>query len=294
MLTAQERVMSSIDGIKRFTRSHLTDKFQQLQGAPRVKSRAGNKAPVVTKKPRRETVEALELNDSLRYFVDQAESFAPYSVLLGKCDDGLPLTLELTNPAPGSILIAGDEGSGKTRLLKAIVKSAALLNQPDRLQINIITQKPEEFQEFTRIDSCRHILPAEDYKTAKLIETLVELTDQRQKSSPGDPSIILAVDDLAHLSSMLNYEQTARLFRLVRHGPRSRIWVITCLTANRTGEVHHRLIEGFRTRLTGKTSSIRLSYEITGDDQSPAVDLEPGSQFCIPVNQDWLKFKICD
>ncbi len=55
----------------------------------------------------------------------------PYAALLGACEDGLPFLFDLTNPAPGAVLVTGDAAGGKTRLLHSILHSACRMNTPE-------------------------------------------------------------------------------------------------------------------------------------------------------------------
>ena len=47
------------------------------------------------------------------------------SLMLGLAEDGLPVLLDLYDPAPGPLLVAGDGGSGKTALLQSLARAAA-------------------------------------------------------------------------------------------------------------------------------------------------------------------------
>jgi hypothetical protein len=84
------------------------------------------------------------------------------------------------------------------------------------------------------------------------------------------------------------------LFKLIRHGPRSRIWTFATLQTNKFSSVHYRVIEAFKSQVIGKISSVRLASSVTGDDHSPALELISGTQFCIPMGDDWIKFWVCD
>jgi len=66
----------------------------------------------------------------------------PYSALIGMCEDGLPFLFDLDDPSAGSILMIGDENSGKTRLMQTILLSASALNPPERRMFSVITSNP--------------------------------------------------------------------------------------------------------------------------------------------------------
>ena len=67
------------------------------------------------------------------------------AVLLGRCNDGLPCLMTLTDPEIGAILIGGDAGCGKTHHLQVIVDSLLRTSAPHDMQIMILTHHPEEW-----------------------------------------------------------------------------------------------------------------------------------------------------
>ena len=295
MVITSKRLRNDLMDFIQHTRQVLPRRITQLQIKKReTSSVASTGALKTTEKPSSELVARLNISSSLQAFIDRAEGFSPYSVILGVCEDNLPLTINLTNPAPGSILITGDQECGKRRLLKAILKSAVLLNNQRRLQIYTITKDVQVFGELWRSDVFKKVIIPESGEARDLVDSLVDVTYERRITSPGDPSIILAIDDLPAFASAHETELIAQLMRLARHGPRSRVWTIATLSAYRFASVHERLLAAFRTRLIGKVASIRLANDLVGVDPSPAINLERGSQFCVPVNDTWVLFSICD
>jgi len=57
------------------------------------------------------------------------------TAILGLAEDGAPLLVRLPSADVGHILITGDEGVGKTMLLRSIALSLAMTNEPDSLAI---------------------------------------------------------------------------------------------------------------------------------------------------------------
>src|SRR6266508_1669131 len=67
------------------------------------------------------------------------------AMFLGVASDGLPVLLNLHDPVPGPILIAGDAGTGKTALLQTMALAAVMMHQPEQLQFGVLTSHPDEW-----------------------------------------------------------------------------------------------------------------------------------------------------
>src|SRR5687768_18065290 len=78
------------------------------------------------------------------------------ALFLGVASDGLPVLLNLHDPHPGPMLVAGDAGSGKTVFLQTIVHSVAQTQSSEDVQYGVITDHPEEWErdrKSTRLNS---------------------------------------------------------------------------------------------------------------------------------------------
>ena len=295
MTTAQESLSIGITSLFRFTRDqlyHLQGLRQRSQtNRSRRSSKSGKRISTaqLTGHPLN-----LEAPDSFRDALEKVGTFSPYSVILGRCDDDLPLLLELSNPAPGSILITGDAGCGKTNLIQSIIKSAVLLNSAERVQFSVITTNLEQYKVLSKFHNCQSVHAVESDESLELIETFAFDADRRRREGVIDPCTMLIIDDLSTLSLRLNFVQTALLFRLIKHGPRSGIWSIALLPSDHAGGVHGKVLAAFRTRLIGKIASTILATSLTGEEFSPVTDLESGIQFCVPVKGEWVLFRNFD
>lgn len=230
--------------------------------------------------------------NTLQELLTLAGPLEPGSLVLGACEDGMPLTLELDNPAPGAILIGGDPGSGKTRLLRAILASAALANSPEEVNYCIIASRPEEYADLDN-DHCQVIFPAGDPGIPELIEELALEAEARRAARSQGPAILLVIDDLPALLQGLDRQGFSRLYWLVRHGPRSRIWPLASLSSMAAGEMDLRLISVFRSRLTSFTANSQAAVLLTGQPDSPANQLTPGDMFCTLMGSEWLYLWTC-
>jgi hypothetical protein len=230
---------------------------------------------------------------SLVELLDSLTEPPPYAALLGACEDGLPFLFDLTNPAPGAILVTGDADGGKTRLLHSILHSACRMNSPEQLTFNVIARQPDEYQDLDEMEHCAAILPVEEPAVADLIAELVETVETRKRNHPQDPAMLLVIDDLAALQSFLDEQTYARLYWLIRHGPRYQVWTLASLPAEQAGQLDARFLSAFRTRLFGYMHNERLAQRLAGDDGIATRDIEKGRQFYVPYGGEWLRFWIC-
>jgi len=218
---------------------------------------------------------------------------SPYACLLGACEDGLPFLFDLTNPAPGALLVTGDAAGGKTRLLHSLLHSACRMNSPEQLNFNVVARQPDEYLDLNETEHCQSILPVEEPAVAHLIAELVDTVETRKRNHPQDPAMILVIDDLATLISFLDEQTYARLYGLIRHGPRYQVWTLAALPAEQAAQLDPRFLSAFRTRLFGYMHDERLAQRLAGDDNLATRDLEQGRQLYVPYGGEWLRFWIC-
>jgi hypothetical protein len=219
----------------------------------------------------------------LRSILARISPLPPKAIFLGMANDGLPVLLNLYDPVPGPILIAGDPSSGKTKLLQTIARAADLLHSPDSVQYGIVTPKPDEWEKFYGSENNAGIYRTSDENTKELLEALV--TWARQNRGEGQ-SILLLIDDL---DALLKLDETARqnLRWLLLRGPSRRIWTFTTLNAN-CANTQLEWLNFFRTRLFGSVENSEDAILLTG--RSPLNHLSTGDEFAMREGNQLLKF----
>src|SRR5512144_2473130 len=99
-----------------------------------------------TSAPSEEAKQTPPVTPTLDSVLTQLGSIPSEALLLGIASDGLPVLLNLYDPHPGPMLIAGDAGSGKTAFLQTIAHSVAQTHTSEDIQFGIITHYPDEWE----------------------------------------------------------------------------------------------------------------------------------------------------
>ena len=223
----------------------------------------------------------------------QAGTLKPYSALLGICEDGLPFILDFTNPAPGSFLIGGDEGSGKGLLMSSVLASAIRLNQPGNMTFHLVAQDQDRYSSVTETAHCQNHITFDDPRLSEVIDSLTEAIETRKRNGPQDPAILLVIDDLAGLIAALEPKTLSRFYGLIKHGPRYRIWIIAGLAAHDAPIVEPQILQAFRTHLICGIKNRKLAQLLSDDHGLNSRDLAYGDQFFVPYGDQWLRSWIC-
>ncbi len=205
------------------------------------------------------------------------------ALFLGMANDGLPVLLNLYDPVPGPILIAGDGFSGKTRLLQTIAHAVEALHPPDLVQYGVVTSKPEEWKKLDGKENNAGIYRSNEENTVELIQSLV--TWAHNNKGEGQ-SILLFIDELGDVTK-LGEETRQNLRWLLLRGPSRRVWTFAALNAKHA-EAMTEWLDFFRTRLFGFIEDEETARTLTGS--SPLGHLSPALEFAMREGNQLLKF----
>ena len=207
------------------------------------------------------------------------------ALFLGVASDNLPVLLNLHDPHPGPMLIAGDAGSGKTAFLKTIAHSVIQTHAADDVQFGVLTNYPEEWE---NIESTPHrvgVFPVGHRGTQEFLQSLASWAHSNKDTHQ---CVLLLVDDLESVAS-LDMESVQHFRWLLLRGPSRRVWPIVTLNAPRYGQVISWL-QNFRTRVFGRVANGRVAEALGGDRASGLAQLEPRIQFSMREKENWLRF----
>jgi NACHT domain len=220
-------------------------------------------------------------------FVDpdplQVAELPPGSLLLGLGEDVHPLTLDLYDPAPGPILVAGDGGCGKTTFLKSL--AAASDSLPD-VQFGVVTPFPEEWKDQEALPGCLGIWPSYHPSSGDFLERLVSWAEVLPATRQA---VLLFVDGL----DLMLREPPARhqLRWLLAHGPGTQVWPLVTVNPGHMARLGS-MLDYFTTRILGHTRTARTMRLLTDDPALDLCSLAPGVQFYLVGKDESLRFWI--
>ena len=207
------------------------------------------------------------------------------ALFLGIASDGLPVLLNLHDPLPGPILIAGDAGSGKTVFLKTISESAKRTHQPESLQVVVISRHTDEWQNVSKSPLFAGLF-SPHHNSAQ--EMILSLASWAHSSGKGGQTVLLLIDDLESVTQM-DLEAVQQFRWLLLRGSSHRVWLFVTLNAARYGEVISWL-PSFRTRLFGRLADERVASALGADKSSGVERLEARVRFSLRENGNWIQF----
>jgi hypothetical protein len=235
---------------------------------------------------RRPTVRRLTVRQMLAKYTGVPAQTA----MLGVCDDGLPVLLDLTDDHPGPILVTADDACGKTELMQTILNTAITSNSPYEVKYSVIASNPDEWSIYNNPSNSSHCMSFQGYFESGAGETimrLAEIAEQRRVGKEEGAAILLMIDDLRFMPKA-DFDVRINFEWLLKNGPSQQIWPVVSLPTQSAMEMS-RMVTYFRTRLIGHmpaSTNTRLSLYSGLDTEC----LEPGKQFAVRVQDQWLNF----
>jgi hypothetical protein len=207
------------------------------------------------------------------------------ALFLGLAEDGLPVLLNLWDPAPGPILVAGDAHAGKTGLLQTLSRSAVATHDADEIQYGVITEHPDQWEADARYPHCIGIFSTGQRSVTDFIQALALWIKLKHSNRQ---SILLVIDGLEDFLSS-NSGLAHGLQHILMYGPAKRIWPFITINLECL-HIGQPWLRYFHTRVFGYTEHIDA---LNGDYSNAGFEnLSRGLEFCMEDTSHWLKFRI--
>ena len=215
----------------------------------------------------------------------------PDTAILGLDETGSPLLLRLPSPEVSHILIAGTTGSGKTVLMRSLMLSLAMNNQPRNLQMVLLDPKGHGF---TPLNNMPHLLrPVITSATESLVllADLVQEMERRDRAGINRPRIVIGIDELADLALVGGKDMERFMTRLAQRGREAGIHLVAC-TQKPTAAVVGSLVKAnFPARLVGAVVSPEDAKVATGVAGTGAERLSGRGDFLLVVRGELIRLQ---
>lgn len=222
------------------------------------------------------------VSPSLTSILTDISPLPQQALFLGIAEDDLPVLLNLNDPIPGPILIAGDKNSRKTLLLQTIARAVDLTYAQSDVQYAVVTQHPNEWEKFYTKENKASIYATQDYSTKELLQSLVTWA---HRNKGEQQTVLLLIDNLEAITTL--DEQTQQNLRwLLLRGTSRRVWTFVTLDAKRAFHLKDWL-SFFHTRLFGRVENVDDAFLLTGNHEHKLSDL---TQFAMRENDQLLGF----
>lgn len=208
------------------------------------------------------------------------------SFQLGVAENGLPILVDLYNPAPGPLLVAGDGGSGKTAFLQSLTHCSDL-QDPGEILFGVLTPFPEEWAELEVLSNCLGIWPAYHTAARRFLSQLVSWTEVL----PRTRQVVVVMVDGLDLMTVNGFHDLHDLRWLLTYGPRRQVWPVVSINPGRLLDPDSWL-GYFQTRIFGRVKRPQTAHLLVDDPEIDLAGLTQTGQYGLWRQDYWLKFRL--
>ena len=212
------------------------------------------------------------------------------SIILGVDNFGKPLVLSLDDYSFGSMLFMSDNAAFNRKHILSVLTSAEVLNDPDILQIDVITPSRDAYR--SNRSNLRRICDVEDDCIFTILGDYLTTIETRIREQKQLPFQILVLDQIETLASRLAEESLRFLRWIIRRGPQAGIWPLASIETDSLDDFDIKTYKSFGFHLYGKMTRVETVTRFTNVSPSVLKSLSPGSQACFVIEEDLISFSI--
>lgn len=240
--------------------------------------------------PRRNRLESppLLLESALAQFMP----LPPLQMLLGLCEDGLPLLFDLSEPDSGALVFLADSDLVNAVAIKATLAAACRMNYPEALSLSLISPRPRYYASLEYEPHLKLNFHCQSAEAGILIEEFCNLAEARALGESRHPVQILALDGLDTILTDLSPEHQALLAWLAENGPLVGIWVFAGLSSEGARSIDPAWLELLPTRLLGPMQEVPPGLPVGARLSRHLATLEGGRAAVVLVENQALGIQL--
>lgn len=208
------------------------------------------------------------------------------SLQLGVAENGLPILIDLYDPTPGSLLVAGDGSGGKTTLLQSLALGSDF-QDPGEILFGVLTPFPEEWSGLEVLSNCLGIWPAYHSSARHFLAQLVSWADVL----PGTRQVVVLMVDGFDLLIANGFHDQNDLRWLLTYGPRRQVWPVISINPGRLPRPETWL-DYFQTRILGRVKRPQTTQLLGVGPEFDLSDLSQKGQYGLWQKDCLVKFHL--
>lgn len=213
--------------------------------------------------------------------------------VLGVDSSGAPLLIRIDSPDVAHIFVAGTTGSGKSALLRTLLLSFALTNNPGLIQFALIDPDGDTFSPLAALP---HLWRGSDIAVspsdaALMLAALVAEMERRARHNINLPRIIVAIDELADLIQVSQDLIIDPLQRLTERGRKHGLHVVAATQRPAATMVGGMVKANFPVRMVGSVVSPEDAKVAAGIGGTGAERLLGRGDFILVMKGSVLRFQ---
>lgn len=190
------------------------------------------------------------LEKQRKLFFHDLQSYPDKTVFLGFDPDIIPILLDLTRPASGSLLFLSGIDSLFERFIKNLCISCTWKNNQDQVVFGIISPNADNYIDLLGSPACQFLLNPYERTAAEVIFELSGIAEQRKYGRERGPAMLLIIDDLwSYFCHNSDYGIFVNLKWLISCGPSSEIWPISSIQLKDRQKFKQPFLNLFKTRI---------------------------------------------
>ena len=239
-------------------------------------------------------VQLAALNPDTYNWEDAREGFAALprmNCLLGVCEDGYPMLIELDQVGNGTILLISDDPQGRTDLAQLMAESTLISNPASEFKFSVIYSEEDAWKDFLADpQNSNHLLAkigSSHNKACDWILQLALLAEERSFGRRLGANNLFILDEADFLQTA-DANVRSNFVWLCQYGPQFGIRPVISLSSEAALEMPE-LIQHIRTRIYGRMPN-RAAFHLSSFSGLDTEDFEEDRQFIVRSENSWIHF----